>query len=296
MKIYLVIKYHADQRNRDAIEAITAVLGLRGHETHWVVRDVEQWGALSLPADELMQHAFAAILAADVVLVDLAEKGVGVGIEAGYAHANGIPVVTIAPVGADIFATLQGISTQCFFYTDYAELAQIALPLVTRPNQVLVYWRFITSSVDRLFACLADLNTTELNWRPLPNANSLAVLATHITGNIEETVLGLICGQPRTRDREAEFRVTETDRAALQHRWQIVQAEIAQQLAQLPPSDLARPRLHPRRGQLTGWEILLVVARHAAEHLAHAELTRDLLLAQRAIPSTSSSSFITHSP
>jgi len=132
----------------------------------------------------------------------------------------------------------------------------------------------------------------------LPNANSLAVLATHITGNIEETVLGLICGQPRTRDREAEFRVTETDRAALQHRWQIVQAEIAQQLAQLPSSELARPRLHPRRGQLTGWEILLVVARHAAEHLAHAELTRDLLLAQRAIPSTStsSSSFITHSP
>ena len=43
-------------------------------------------------------------------------------------------------------------------------------------------------------------------------------------------------------------------------------------------ADLDRERVHPRRGLLTGREILIVVARHAAEHLAHAELTRDLLM------------------
>ncbi|GEM_PF-332807 len=289
MKIYLAIKYHADHSNRAAIEAIAAVMAAQGHETCCVARDVEQWGAVILAADALMQHSFAAIHAADVVLVDLTEKGVGVGIEAGYAHANGIPVMTIAPVGADVLETLRGISTQLFFYTVYADLAQLSLPLVTRPNQILVFWRFITSSVDRLLACLDGLDTTELNWRPLPHANSLIVLATHITGNIEETVLGLICGQPRVRDREAEFHVTAADSAALQQRWQTLQTEIAQQLTQLPPSDLARVRLHPRRGQLTGWEILLVVARHAAEHLAHAELTRDLLFAQRPTSPVSSS-------
>jgi hypothetical protein len=38
-------------------------------------------------------------------------------------------------------------------------------------------------------------------------------------------------------------------------------------------------RQHPRRGPLSGREILIVVARHAAEHLGQAELTRDLMKA-----------------
>ncbi|CAN5843324.1 hypothetical protein BH10CHL1_BH10CHL1_01810 [soil metagenome] len=46
--------------------------------------------------------------------------------------------------------------------------------------------------------------------------------------------------------------------------------------------ELTRVRSHPRRGQITGREILLVVACHAAEHRGQAELTRDLLFAARA--------------
>lgn len=46
-------------------------------------------------------------------------------------------------------------------------------------------------------------------------------------------------------------------------------------------SALEQEYLHPRRGPLIGWAILLIVARHAAEHWAHAKLTRDLLAVQR---------------
>jgi hypothetical protein len=38
---------------------------------------------------------------------------------------------------------------------------------------------------------------------------------------------------------------------------------------------------HPRRGAISGREILIVVARHAAEHLGQAELTRDLWKARQ---------------
>lgn len=279
MQLYLAIKYHADQRNRAAIEAISAVLAAQGHTVFCVARDLEQWGVVTFPPADLMRLSFAAIEAADVFLVDLTEKGVGLGIEAGHAHANGIPVVTVAPVGADLSETLRGITTHLFFYRDYSELAQLSLPLSRRPAKALVYWRFITSSVDRLLACLADLDEAALNWRPLPNANSLYVLATHMIGNIEETVWGLVCGQSIVRDRDAEFRATGHDAQLLQTRWQTLQTQIAQHLAHLSSLDLAQERLHPRRGPLTGWAILLIVARHAAEHLAHAELTRDLLLA-----------------
>lgn len=279
MQLYLAIKYHADQHNRDAIEAITAVLAARGHTVFCVARDLEQWGSVTFAPDVLMQHSFQAIQAADVVVVDLTEKGVGLGIEAGYAHANGIPVVVIARQGAGISETLRGIAAHIFFYTDYEDLAHLSLPVLSRPAKALIYWNFITSSVDRLLACLEGLAETALNWRPLPNASSLYVLATHIIGNIEETVLGLVCGQSVTRDREAEFQALGSDTVLLQSRWDTVQRQIRQHLAHLSPADLDRERLHPRRGLLTGWAILMVVARHAAEHLAHAELTRDLWLA-----------------
>lgn len=279
MQLYLAIKYHADQHNRDAIEAITAVLAAQGHTVFCVARDLEQWGRVSFAPDVLMRHSLAAIDAADLVLVELTEKGVGVGIEAGYAHANGIPVVTIAPMGADISETLRGIAATVFFYTTYADLSHLPLPTSSRQSKALTFWRSITSSVDRLLACLEGLAETALNWRPLPNASSLYVLATHIIGNIEETVLGLVCGQSVTRDREAEFQALGSDTVLLQSRWDTVQRQIRQHLAHLSPADLDRERLHPRRGLLTGWAILMVVARHAAEHLAHAELTRDLWLA-----------------
>lgn len=279
MKIYLAIKYHADQRNRQVIENITAALTAQGHELFCLVRDLEQWGAVTFPPDQLMQHTFQMIAAADVVLVDLTEKGVGLGIEAGYAHAHNIPVVTIAQTGADISATLRGISTTVFCYNDYTELTNLPLPTPSRQSKALTLWRFISRSVERLLACLEGLDAAALNWRPLPNANSLYILATHIIGNIEETVLGLLCGQTIVRDRDAEFSATAGDAVPLRARWQRLEAQISQDLAQLTPMDLDRPRLHPRRGLLTGWEILIVVARHAAEHLAHAELTHDWWLA-----------------
>ena len=49
---------------------------------------------------------------------------------------------------------------------------------------------------------------------------------------------------------------------------------------------LDQPFTHPRRGQMSGRAILMVVIRHAAEHMGHAELTRDLIRAKRNTDST----------
>ncbi|MCE7985743.1 MAG: nucleoside 2-deoxyribosyltransferase [Caldilinea sp. CFX5] len=127
MKIYLAIKYHADYRNRPAIERIAATLTAQGHDLFCIARDLEHWGVVAFPPDKLMEYTFKIIALADVVLVDLTEKGVGLGIEAGYAYANGIPVVTIAQNGADISETLRGISTTVFCYKEYGELVNLPL-------------------------------------------------------------------------------------------------------------------------------------------------------------------------
>ncbi len=122
MLVYLAIKYHADQRNRSKIEAISRVLAQQGIETVCVARDVEQWGAVKLAPGDLMRRSFDAVDRADALLIDLTEKGVGLGIEAGYAYARGIPIVTVAEIGADISTTLRGISSRVIVYRDVEKL------------------------------------------------------------------------------------------------------------------------------------------------------------------------------
>ncbi len=125
MLIYLAIKYHADRANRAKTEAISRALAQKDIETVCVARDVEQWGAVELAPDELMRQAFAAIDGADALLVDLTEKGVGLGIEAGYAYARGIPIVTVAETGADVSTTLRGISQCVLLYQTIDDLTAI---------------------------------------------------------------------------------------------------------------------------------------------------------------------------
>ncbi len=129
MKAYLAIKYHPDNANRPRIEGISAVLESCGFETVCIARDVERWGQAQLDPAELMTRSFAELDDCDVVVVDLSEKGVGVGIEAGYAYARRIPILTIAAQGADISTTLQGISRKIFQYRQFDELVDFFSPL-----------------------------------------------------------------------------------------------------------------------------------------------------------------------
>ncbi|HEX9925880.1 MAG TPA: hypothetical protein VGD99_24705 [Anaerolineae bacterium] len=48
-----------------------------------------------------MARSFVEIDSSEVVVIELSAKGVGLGIEAGYAYARRIPIVTIARTGSN---------------------------------------------------------------------------------------------------------------------------------------------------------------------------------------------------
>ena len=149
-------------------------------------------------------------------------------------------------------------------------------------SEAAVFWRYISSSLDRLVELVTAVDPTALGWRPQTSAtsNSLAGLAAHTLGNAEENILGVLAGERVDRDHEQEFTAEPSSRA-IAAQWHDLRPRLAAALRRLPAAEMARPRAHPRRGTVTGREVLLVVARHAAEHLGQAELTRDLWLAAR---------------
>lgn len=130
MKAFLSIKYHPDHANRARIEAILAALAGLNIQAACVVRDLEDWGQLHYSPAELMRLTFSELDACDLLLVDLAEKGVGVGIEAGYAAARGKPIVVIAPTAADVSDTLAGLAQAVWRYADFADLPGILKHLI----------------------------------------------------------------------------------------------------------------------------------------------------------------------
>ena len=141
---------------------------------------------------------------------------------------------------------------------------------------------FIFNTIAVLVGALDDLDEAGLNWRPpAPATNSLYAIVAHVLGNAEENLLGTLCGRPHERDYPGEWVATGKDADALRARWALLRERFDAAFAALPAGELDRERTHPRRGMLTGREVLIVVARHAAEHWGEAQLTKSLLNATK---------------
>jgi uncharacterized damage-inducible protein DinB len=143
---------------------------------------------------------------------------------------------------------------------------------------IKLFWDLITESVDRILASMEGLAAEDFNRRPVINANSLYVLATHTMGNIEHNILRVLGGGPGERDQDAEFAAHGESADTLIAYWADLQARINVALETLPADVLERRYQFGQRGEVSGLELLVRVTRHAAEHCGHAELTRDMLL------------------
>ena len=113
-----------------------------------------------------------------------------------------------------------------------------------------------------------------LNWRPLPKANSIAVLVVHVLGSEGEVMRTLRSGAS-DRDREAEFKA-EAEAADLLALLDQADRELEEYLGVVTAADLAELRPRGERPPRPGIEWLVSNYGHAREHLAQLELTKQL--------------------
>jgi nucleoside 2-deoxyribosyltransferase len=124
MKAFLSIKFHEDVKNKKLVEEISESLEKAGFNTTVLIRDYEKWGKLKFPPQKLMELTFKLISESDILIVEFSEKGVGLGIEAGYAFSKNIPIFVIAKKGSDISTTLRGIAKKVIFYNKPEDLVK----------------------------------------------------------------------------------------------------------------------------------------------------------------------------
>ena len=123
-KAYLAIKFHEDFKNKILIEEISNSLNDAGFQTIVMARDYEKYGKVHFSPKELMELTFELISRSDILVIEFSEKGVGLGIEAGYAYAKRIPIIVIAREGSDVSDTLKGISKEVIIYKNLRELSE----------------------------------------------------------------------------------------------------------------------------------------------------------------------------
>lgn len=124
-RAYLGFKFHEDMSNQPLIEEIDAIFKELGMETSLVVRDFERYREKKFDPHVLMKKTFEEMDVSDIVVVEFSEKGVGLGIEAGYAAAKGKPIWVIAKTGSEISDTLAGIAEKIVFYNKPADLLRL---------------------------------------------------------------------------------------------------------------------------------------------------------------------------
>ena len=154
--------------------------------------------------------------------------------------------------------------------------------------QLALYLQELQRQLDKLCGAIDGLDAEQLNWKPpVEGSNSCYVIATHTLGNVRAWVLGICCGQPIDRDRAAEFASSGEDAAPLMERGRALGREIEAAFATLDAGSL--DELREARQNLwgagttrpvTGREAILHALEHAANHIGHIEITRDLARAR----------------
>jgi hypothetical protein len=125
-------------------------------------------------------------------------------------------------------------------------------------------------------AALDGLDAEALNWAPGPEMNSIAVLVMHVTGAESDTFLGLR-QLPTARDRAVEFRTRVEGPAELLARIDAADALLEESARVLTDADLNEQRSRSGRPFQPGRSWLLGFFGHLREHLAHIEITRQLI-------------------
>ena len=135
---FFALKFHDGEEDKAKIETIEKALNEAGITITVMARDVEKWGEAVIPEGKTLMtdYAFPAMRQCDCNIIEFSEKGVGLGINAGYCYAIGKPIFVIAKTGSDISTTISNLATQVLFYDEPEDLIEPFKKIVNELNGI----------------------------------------------------------------------------------------------------------------------------------------------------------------
>lgn len=137
-------------------------------------------------------------------------------------------------------------------------------------------------SIERILAAAEGLTSEQLDTAPWDDSSTLFVLATHAISATEWNFVEVLAGAQLDRSRQAEFdsRAASFDdpQRVLADAWAGAKSAIESALAGLSDDAWDGPHYHMFMDRnLSGHELVVRALSHTAEHVGHAEMTRQWL-------------------
>jgi nucleoside 2-deoxyribosyltransferase len=120
-KAYLSVSYQNRKHLDSEIEIIQKTLA-GFHIQLFIFVDVYRFSANE--EKQMMEKAFSEIDSSDLLIAEVSEKAIGVGIEMGYAFAKNKPIIYLRNENAEHSTTAAGSAQYLLVYKDPAQLAE----------------------------------------------------------------------------------------------------------------------------------------------------------------------------
>ncbi|WP_410221003.1 nucleoside 2-deoxyribosyltransferase [Pedobacter sp.] len=119
MRAYISVSFSKRKSMDTEITAIVHTLKKFGIES---IVFVDQYLFHSDQEAQMMAQAMADIDSCNLLIAETSEKGIGIGIEVGYAKAKGKPIIYMRKANAEHSTTVSGIADFRIIYTDAGDL------------------------------------------------------------------------------------------------------------------------------------------------------------------------------
>ena len=118
---YIAVSYSKRKILQKELEALAQVLN-EFSITPFIF--VDKYNFTSSEEDEMMQQAFTEINKCGLLIAEISDKAIGIGIELGYAKAMNKPVIYLRNKNAEHSTTAAGASDYKIIYTDADDLSK----------------------------------------------------------------------------------------------------------------------------------------------------------------------------
>jgi 2'-deoxynucleoside 5'-phosphate N-hydrolase len=121
MQAYISISFNQRKSLDKVVKAIKETLVLLNIEPFVFV---DNYNFDKTQEKEMMTTAFTEIAKADLIIAEVSDKAIGIGVEVGYATARGIPAIYVRNKTAEHSTTVSGACNHHILYQNEKELKE----------------------------------------------------------------------------------------------------------------------------------------------------------------------------
>lgn len=119
MQVYIAASYSKRKQMQAELNTIQEVL-VKGSFLPFVF--IDNYNFNSSQSKEMMQAAFTEIDKSSLLIAEVSDKAIGIGVEVGYAKAKNKPVIYLRNINAEHSTTVAGASDHTLIYKDPTDL------------------------------------------------------------------------------------------------------------------------------------------------------------------------------